>query len=203
MQHRALSAQARVAKPASPILQFISSSYSIPTGDFLTAPAQCFLKRRPRASADTCRSRGRPCTSSAALAFTKLVVDEARTQPRATSCLHLHRIWSGMTPTLGANLGEGRIVEEFENGDYIVVLDGSVLEVFYGPRASSDRRHVKHVNIDFTVGRHGEMMIIGSKVPTDERRSRITIVPDDKDRINAMVGEAIARGASNTGPLGE
>lgn len=97
-------------------------------------------------------------------------------------------------------MSEDRIVEEFENGDYIVVLDGHVLEVFYGPRATSDRRHVKHVNIDFTEGRHGEMLIIGSKVPTDERRSRITVVPEDKDRTNALISEAIARGASGAGP---
>jgi hypothetical protein len=93
-----------------------------------------------------------------------------------------------------------RIVEEFENGDYIVVLDGDVLEVFYRPRATSDRRHIKHVNIDVTEGRHGEMMIIGSKVPTDERRSRIEVVPEDKNRINALISEAIARGASGPAP---
>ncbi len=76
-------------------------------------------------------------------------------------------------------MSDDRIVEEFENGDYIVVLDGHVLEVFYGPRATSDRRYVKHVNIDFTEVRQGEMMIIGSKVPTDERRSRINVLPED------------------------
>jgi hypothetical protein len=42
-------------------------------------------------------------------------------------------------------------------------------------------------------------MIIGSKTPTDERRSRIKIVPEDRDRINAIVGEVIARGAIGTG----
>jgi hypothetical protein len=46
----------------------------------------------------------------------------------------------------GGHVGENPIVEEFENGDYIVVLDGPVLEVFYGPRATSDRRHVKHIS---------------------------------------------------------
>ena len=97
-------------------------------------------------------------------------------------------------------MSEDRIVEAFENGDYIVVLDGDVLEVFYGPRATSDRRHIKHVNIVVTEGRHGEMMIIGSKVPSDERRSRIEVVPEDKGRINAMISEAIARGASDAGP---
>ena len=40
------------------------------------------------------------------------------------------RIRTG-TPSLGANVSEDRIVEAFENGDYIVVLDGDVLEVFY------------------------------------------------------------------------
>ena len=97
-------------------------------------------------------------------------------------------------------MSEDRIVEEFENGDYIVVLDGEVLEVFYGPRATSDRRHMKQVNIDSTEDRHGEMLIIGSKVPTDERRSRIRVVPEDKDRINALISEAIARGASGPAP---
>ncbi len=100
-------------------------------------------------------------------------------------------------------MGEYPIVEEFESGDYIVVLDGPVLEVFYGPRATSDRRHVKHIRIDFTNGRHGEEMIIGSKSPADERRSRIRIVPEDKDRINAIVGEVIARGTGGTGTTAE
>jgi hypothetical protein len=53
--------------------------------------------------------------------------------------------------------------------------------------------------IDFTNDRHGDQMIIGSKTPTDERRSRIKIVPEDRDRINAIVGEVIARGAIGTG----
>jgi hypothetical protein len=93
---------------------------------------------------------------------------------------------------------DGRIEEVFENGDFIVALDGPVLQVFYGPLATCDSRHVRHVNIDFTKDRHGETthMVIGSKQDREANRNVIKITEADKTRINAMIEEAIARGAT-------
>jgi hypothetical protein len=97
----------------------------------------------------------------------------------------------------------GRIEEESEGGDVIVALDGPVIEVFYGAEGLFDRRHVKHVDISFASHRGQETMMIGSRLLksiADSRRNEINIVDEHKDRINALVREAIARGGAEAGP---
>ncbi len=89
-----------------------------------------------------------------------------------------------------------RIIEEFEDGDWIVVLDGPILEAFYKGITPTNRRHVKHATIAFASSRKGDIthMIISRKGGGEG--DRIEVTPADKGRVNALIAAAVERGGT-------
>ena len=88
------------------------------------------------------------------------------------------------------------IIEEFEEGDWIVILDGPILEIFYKGVTPSSRRHVKHATISFTSNRKGVITHMLVSRRGQGEGERIEVTPADKDRVNALVQAAIARGGT-------
>jgi hypothetical protein len=87
-----------------------------------------------------------------------------------------------------------RIEEEF--GDYILALDDDVLETFYAGTAQSDRRHVKHLAVEFKENRKGDTIHanIGALIDGSIMEgSRVDIPIADKDRAEAFFNEVRKR----------